>query len=192
MRGKIMILALIASLTTTAVGLGLLSKKANATNSPAGSYEGTPDDFMQISQLFSRYNYTIDNGDGVAWADTFTPDGVFQDPSTCAMGREQLINVVGRTPTIGKDQKMHHVPELGPIVYSDRDHATVHSTVMVVGETAYGSKDGGIMITGTYDDTLVRLKGKWVFSYRLVHRPANAPDVPCPAANRPGSSSKGK
>ena len=30
---------------------------------------------MQISQLFTKYSYDIDNGDGVAWSGDFTKDG---------------------------------------------------------------------------------------------------------------------
>lgn len=172
------------------VALSVLPAGAQSSSSSAGSYKGTPDDFMQISQLFSRYNYTIDNGDGVAGANNFTPDGVFQDPSTCAIGRNKLIAVVGRDPSVGRDQKMHHVPSLGPIVYSDHDHASVHSTVMVVRETAPGEAEG-IFITGTYDDQLVRIDGVWLFSYRLVHRPSSTPAVACPALNHPRSETAG-
>lgn len=144
----------------------------------AERYVGTADDFMQISQLFSQYNFTIDNGDGEGWADNFTTDGVFRDPSWCAIGRAALIGVVGRDKRIGKDQDHHHVHSLGPIVYGDRSRATVHSTVMVVRETGFG-KTGGIMVTGTYDDRLERVNGQWRFAYRLVHRPSEKPPIPC-------------
>ena len=77
------------------VALSVLPAGAESSSSSAGSYKGTPDDFMQISQLFSRYNYTIDNGDGVAWANNFTPDGVFQDPSTCAIDSDSGMVVNG-------------------------------------------------------------------------------------------------
>lgn len=160
-----------------AAGLVLTCALAGGANA-ASTYVGTPDDFMQISQLFSQYNYTIDNGDGEGWAQTFAPDGVFRDPSWCAIGKAALIKVVGTEKQIGKDQDHHHVPNLGPITYQDRNHATVHSTVMVVHETGFG-KSGGIMVTGTYDDRLVRIRGQWRFAYRLVHRPSKEPPIPC-------------
>ena len=71
---------------------GLLARAVVAMSFAAGSavaaetatgetpYTGTADDFVQISQLFSNYNFTIDSGDGAAWAANFTEDGVFQDP----------------------------------------------------------------------------------------------------------------
>ncbi len=163
-----------------AAGVALLSLRSAPAQTAAGPYRGTPEDFMEVSQLFARYNNDIDNDDGIAWANDCTADGVFADPSHCAVGREQLIAVVGRHPSPGKDQQSHHVHSLGPIVYLDHDHAKVHSTVMVVRETGFG-KAGGIAVTGTYDDELLRTRGAWLFSYRLVHRPSDKPPVTCPA-----------
>lgn len=148
---------------------------------PENVYVGTADDFTKISQLYSRYNYTIDNGDGPGWADNFTPDGVFQDPSWCAIGRDKLIEVVGRDAQVGKDLDHFHFHSLGPIVYLDENHATVHSTVVVIRQTGFG-KTGGISVTGTYDDQLTRVNGEWKFSYRLVKRLSAEPPIPCPAA----------
>ncbi len=160
---------------------GMLLCTGAAAAPHQGSYAGTADDFVQISQLFARYDFSIDNGDGIGWADNFTPDGVFQDPSWCAIGRKQLIGVVGTSSQLGKDQEHHHVPAIGPILYADRNHATVHSTVMVVSEKGAGHPDGGIGITGTYDDSLMRVGGRWLFAYRLVHRPSAKPSVACSA-----------
>jgi len=167
------------SVLAAAAVLALWSPASAAPAGKSGGYSGTPQDFMEINQLFSQYNFTIDNHDGEAWADTFTPSGVFQDPSWCAMGRQQLIGVVGREPKLGADEKQHHVHSLGPIVYADRDHATVRSTVMVVRETGAGAA-GGIGITGVYEDKLVRSGGRWLFAYRLVHRPSATPPIACP------------
>ncbi|OYX30227.1 MAG: hypothetical protein B7Y99_11930 [Caulobacterales bacterium 32-69-10] len=160
-----------------AIAFAIFAGPVSAAQKP---YVGTAEDFMQINQLFSKYNYDIDNGDGVAWAGDFTEDGVFQDPSWCAIGREALIGVVGREPHLGRDLEHRHVHSLGPIVYIDKDHATVHSTVVLVTETGFG-KTGGISITGTYDDKLSRVNGEWKFAYRFVQRPSRTPPIPCSA-----------
>jgi hypothetical protein len=153
---------------------------ASSSASAADAYRGTADDFVEISQLFSQYNYDIDNGYGEAWASDFTPDGVFQDPSWCAIGREQLIDVVGRTPKPGHDLLHRHVHSMGPITYVDSNHAVIHSTVILVTETGFG-KTGGVAITGTYDDKLTRLNGHWKFAYRFVQRPSKTPPIACSA-----------
>lgn len=152
--------------------------QTSSVDDPASGYVGTPRDFVEISQLFSQYNYTIDNGDGEGWADVFTEDGVFRDPSWCASGREALIGVVGREKRVGKDQEHFHMPSLGPIIYQDANTATVHSTVIVVHETGFGNA-GGVMVTGTYDDRLKRVDGKWRIAYRWVHRPSDGAPIPC-------------
>jgi SnoaL-like domain len=171
-----------ALLAWVTVVMSLAAGSTAAADAATGEtpYIGTAEDFMQISQLFANYNFTIDQGDGAAWAANFTEDGGFQDPSWCARGRLALIGVIGDKPQPGKDERQFHAHSLGPIHYLDRDHATVHSTVVVVRETGAGLT-GGIGITGTYDDQLVRVNGKWLFSYRLVHRPSATPAVTCPA-----------
>jgi bifunctional aromatase (cyclase/dehydratase) len=47
-------------------------------------------DYIEIQQLYARYNNAIDAGDGEAYAATFTPDGVFNNNT----GREGLLKFV--------------------------------------------------------------------------------------------------
>ena len=37
----------------------------------------TAQDLVEIQQLYSKYNWTLDSGDAEGYAATFTPDGVF-------------------------------------------------------------------------------------------------------------------
>ncbi len=161
-------------------GAAMAAILAGPVSAAQRPYVGTADDFMKISQLFSSYNLHIDSGDGPSWAGDFTQDGVFQDPSWCAIGREALIGVVGRDVRPNRDLEHRHVHSLGPIVYTDMDHATVHSTVVLINETGAG-KSGGVSITGSYDDKLTRVNGEWKFAYRFVQRPSRTPPIPCSA-----------
>ena len=129
-------------------------------------------------QLFEKYNHDINIDDGESWAGDFTPEGVFQDPSHCAIGRAALVEVIGRNVSPAKDLKNFHFSMPGLITYIDPNHATVHSTVMVISETGMG-RQGGISITGTYDDKLTRLNGQWKFAYRFVQRPNKTAPVAC-------------
>ena len=48
----------------------------------------------EILQLLYRYNHTIDGGDSEGWAETWTPDGVFEGvlPDGAVLtGREELV-----------------------------------------------------------------------------------------------------
>jgi len=163
-------------------GVGLVAALAGgllAFRSHSGPYVGAPDDFMQISQLYARYNHALDTHDAERFVQVFAPDGVFRDPSWCAKRPAELAKIAVCPVAPNAVQKLHHAPSLGPITYQDRNHATAHSTVMVAPETGGGVQGGGIRITGTYDDTLVRIKGRWVFKYRWVHRPSLTPAVAC-------------
>lgn len=47
----------------------------------------TTQDFVEIQQLYARYNWTLDTGDVEGYANTFTPDGVFNNN----VGREAIV-----------------------------------------------------------------------------------------------------
>ena len=49
------------------------------------------EDRDEILQLLYRYNHAIDNGDAEGWADTFTPDAVFDAAGNLMSGREALV-----------------------------------------------------------------------------------------------------
>jgi hypothetical protein len=154
----------------------------------AMAYEGTPGDFMQISQLLAKYSQDINTGDGDAEAMNFTPDGVWEDPGMCLIGRAEIADRLGGHHPggiPGKDLKDYHQAELGPIVYQDKNHATVHSYVEIFRQGG-GGTPGGVGITGTYDDKLVRVSGKWKFAYRFVQRANKNPPVDCPPRQAAG------
>ena len=60
----------------------------------AVAYEGTADDYAQISQLMTKYSYTLDNRDAQGWASVFTEDGVFRDVHLCLIGRKQIAGFI--------------------------------------------------------------------------------------------------
>ena len=47
-------------------------------------------DYTDIQQLYARYNHAIDSGDAEGWANTFTPDGTFNQVS----GHDALVGFV--------------------------------------------------------------------------------------------------
>jgi hypothetical protein len=159
------------------LGIGLLfAAIIGATDKP---YLGTPEDFMKISQLYARYSYSIDHNHADEWAQTFTSDGAFKDPDFCAIGRAQLEGLIRGFGMPIDEEKHFHVSTPGPIVYHDSSHARIHSFVMVVAPTHRGVEGGGVLITGTYDDQLVRVDGQWLFVVRIVNRWSAKPPVAC-------------
>ncbi len=51
----------------------------------------TTQDYLDLQQLYARYNVAIDTGDAEAWAATFIPDGVF---NTTNRGHDQLVQFI--------------------------------------------------------------------------------------------------
>jgi hypothetical protein len=116
-------------------------------------------DYIDIQQLYARYYTAIDSGKGEAWADTFVPDGVFNE----LKGRDALVNLVNDyyrngggvdAPSLAHEPGHHadggrrdgqRVPDAGgredrqPVIYS-------HSH---------------------YDDVMVKTPRGWLFKSRI-------------------------
>ena len=153
----------------------------------AVAYEGTADDYAQISQLMAKYSYTLDNRDAQGWASVFTEDGVFRDVHLCLIGRKQIAGFIDNLNARPKPEgaadrpKSRHINENRSIEYLDRNTAIAHSFVMVVGDVTREHVGAGIEITGIYDDKLKRVHGHWLIADRHELSPGDGPP-PCPAS----------
>jgi hypothetical protein len=150
----------------------------------AGRYEGTADDYAQISRLMTQYSDALDNRDAQGWASVFTEDGAFRDFHLCLVGRKQIAGFIEQlashppSPEATTRPKSHHVNGHPWIEYLDRDHATAHTFLMVVGDIGRNHIGGGIEVTGTYDDQLRRVGGHWLIADRRELSPGDGPP-PC-------------
>lgn len=182
------------------VCLAASAQAPEKTAAAAAPYTGTADDFVQIHQLFDQYVYGLQMGDDAAYADTFTPDGVFQTPERCQLN-------VGSRPGARKghkpvpDQNVPRVRQpnqqaryesfpisaIGPINYIDKDHATAHSVAFRISEQG-PNRQVGLVRIGTYDDKLVRVDGKWKIAYRFAQyrMPEGFKPVPCAPQEKNG------
>lgn len=172
----------VAIAAALAVAAGLVP--ASAEDGEA-VYLGTGDDFAQISQLFARYNAGVDDGDAEVWSSTFTENGVFNGEDGCVVGRAALAQVVERRNEqirASADQPdRRHVASPGVIEYSDANHATVRSMVMVIADR-HGETPPAILRTGAYFDRLERVGGKWLFAQRGVVPHGEEAPAPCETA----------
>ena len=142
-----------------------------ASSAEAADYQGTVDDYVQITQLQARYDYALDNWDGKAWASVFTEDGVFHMGATrCVVGHEQMIALLQKmAPSYANLPPQQHVTVTGPISYIDKDHAWVHSPIMLIGSAGFIRplvRGTGLAYTAAYDDTLRRVNGRWLIADR--------------------------
>jgi uncharacterized protein (TIGR02246 family) len=150
---------------------GLALVAANAVAEPM-----TAQDYFEIQQLYAKYNHAIDSGNAEAYADTFTPDGVFNNNA----GREALVKFVKET-------------WMGRMNGATRQHWNTNLMITGDAKTAKGSvylmlvdlatKPVSIMTMAMYDDELVKTPQGWRFTKRQTKRVG--PPAAAPAASTP-------
>lgn len=131
----------------------------------------TLQDYVEIEQLYAKYNHAIDSGDADAWAATYTEDGVF---NTRFAGTEQLKGFIKmwREKMDGANRR-HWNSNLKLEATAEGANGAVYLILYNV-----GVKPVAIASTGMYADTLVKTKAGWRFKTRVVKAdavPAAAP-----------------
>ena len=129
-------------------------------------------DYYEITQLINRYAYAIDTcaDDGYAYADLFTPDGVFVDKNSdagfsqggrrLAQGREALAELVGGGSRGCRTK----------LVWTDWSHLMLNHEITPTAEGATGriylvqlgmEGPGSVARHGGYEDVYVRTDDGW-------------------------------
>lgn len=159
--------------------LALMATVSIGFSSLAGAAKLTPVDYMEIEQLYAKYNHAIDGGDADAWAATFTADGVFAGRFT---GTEQLKGFIKTwLEKMDGANRRHWNSNLKIEGTAEGANGSVYLILYNV-----GVKPVAIATTGMYTDTLVKTKAGWRFKTRAVKgdappaAPAAAPAPPAP------------
>ena len=124
-------------------------------------------DRLEILELLGRYAHAIDSGDGEAYADCFTDDGVIElrRAGLHVQGREALIEFArGDHARSGAARHMTN----SPIIEGDGDAATMRVYLLRLYQDRSRDGERGIGPVGLYHDTLRRIGGRWRFAYREV------------------------
>ena len=145
-------------------GLAFFATVANAEPMSA-------QDYFEIQQLYSKYNHAIDSGNAEAYADTFTPDGVFNGNS----GREALVKFVKETwmGRMNGATRQHWNTNL--MLEGDSKKATGSVYLMLVD---LSTTPVSVMAMAMYSDELTKTPQGWRFTKRQTNRvgpPAAAP-----------------
>jgi len=119
----------------------------------------SPEDHVEIQELYAKYAraYDSNEGNGEAWADTFTEDGVFTYGERRAVGRKELAAYSNSRPQTGP--KIQHWTN-GLILRPTPEGATASMYIMVITEGA-GATPPSMPIVTTYTDVLVRTPNGW-------------------------------
>ncbi len=117
------------------------------------------DDVAEINQLYAQYNLALDRGDAQAWADTFTPDGVFGNSE----GRDALVEFAEGFHKQQAGNARHWNTNTRVTATADGAAGTTYLQLWNV-----GARPHSIIVTGIYHDTLVETADGWRFKSRRV------------------------
>ncbi len=127
----------------------------------------TNHDKVEIRELVSRYNKTMDTADPDGWVETFTDDGEFVGVTGTFRGTDELRAFAVRHATEASYAEyaaaQHWVTNL--VIEGDGDDATMFSHLMMVRPE---DGRGVIILLGQYNDTLRRVDGQWRFVQRVI------------------------
>jgi SnoaL-like protein len=130
----------------------------------------TPQDYMEIQQLYALYAKAADLADGKGYAGTFTPDGEFVSGRAPQNGQGDWI----RTTSKGTDSLIR----TGSTGGLRHNFINIHVTRTAEGADAtcyllmYTARTNpaSLVTTATYTDTLVKTADGWRFKKRVMWR----------------------
>ncbi len=147
------------------IAFGLLLATTSTFSQSAPVQKLSPDDYMEINNLYARYTRAADMGgagDGSDWANCFTPDGAFGNTT----GHEALKKIITN----------FHKNTLQKMGWSSR-HTYTSPLITITPEGVKGSvyalvynvtaKPPFVDHSGVYEDWLVKTPDGWRFKKRV-------------------------
>ena len=125
----------------------------------AGASALTPQDFVDIQQLYARYNWALDSGDAEAYASTFTPDGVFNTN----VGHDAIVKFAN-TFHAGLGAHVRHW-NTNLMILPTPGGASGQVYLVLVD---FGVKPATIVTSASYSDELVKTAQGWRFKKRAT------------------------
>lgn len=126
----------------------------------------TTQDYVDIGQLYARYNHAIDDGDAEGYAALFTPDGSFNNNN----GHDALVAFIKNR----NGANLRHW-NTNLVITGTPEGASGSVYLMFLN---VGVDPPVVTGAGKYEDTLVRTPQGWRFKKRVNRRegpPAQAP-----------------
>jgi hypothetical protein len=128
-----------------------------------------PQDYIEIQQLVRKYAWALDGGDnyGYAYADLFTPDGVFvgmnQGPDGRSYQGRDVLAALARTPASGPTNQRHFT--MNHVITPTSNGATGRAYVVMLDIGIVG-KPNAVNHGGHYDDVYEKTNVGWRFKKR--------------------------
>ena len=146
-----------------AVALGAITWAHAQQRTPTRSL--TTQDYIDIQQLYARYNQTLDRRDAEGWAGTFTADGTFNDLT----GHDALVGFVKERQGDGARRRHWN----SNLLITGTPKGASASVYLLLFDT--GVKQSVVATSGRYEDTLVKTSQGWRFKKRVTEIDVAAP-----------------
>lgn len=127
-------------------------------------------DHIEIRQLYAKYCFAVDLGDGAMRAAVFTPDGSFKGAANDH--RPESVQAMSeRTAKQGNIGRRHLITNI--VITPSPEGATGRAYALILQRP---KEDASALVghVGVYDDTLVRTADGWRFSTRVFWRDSDA------------------
>jgi uncharacterized protein (TIGR02246 family) len=144
----------------------------------------TTNDKVEIWDLFARYVFTLDSGDGKGWAECFTEDGVFIRPhgsdaagvaAVRAVGRDEIAKVCINAYAEGDGRRRRWSGNSQIWSSTTANDAEARSSMVLF--VASGSDPAAIAVTGVFKDRLRKTDAGWLFAERALVLDVASPDA---------------
>jgi hypothetical protein len=135
-------------------------------------------DRAQIQDLQARYLFALDFRDPAAYAATFTEDGVLDYGAGKIVGRKAIAEMVANMRAAGERQRAEDTSGLRPAAGR---HNISNIVLEIDGDRARGTaywfhmgnanpeRSAQLNSFGHYEDELVKVDGRWLFSLRKIY-----------------------
>jgi hypothetical protein len=148
-------------------------------NAPAEKVSSYAEDRAEIEDLQARYLFALDSFDMDTYVSTFTEDGVLDIIAYKAKGRAEIRKKLEESRPVFDQSANAKVPQ-GPYRPTGR-HNISNIVIKVDGNKAYGraywfhygnnnpERKAQLDAYGHYEDEMVKVNGKWLFSKRVIY-----------------------
>ncbi len=132
----------------------------------------TAEDYIEMQQLYAKYCYALDLGDGAARAATFTPDGTFKAALTDHKP-DAVQALAARTSLLGNQGRRHLMMNI--VITPTPEGAAGRAYAVILGAAEDDADDRDLRgKSGFYIDTLARTPDGWRFKTREFWRDTDA------------------